>query len=237
MAASPKAELIDLEERLGHYFGRPRLLAEALTHTSFAYENRDSGRPHNERLEFLGDAVLELAVTRRLHRLLPRADEGRLTGLRAGLVNEASLSRIARRIDLGRFIRFGRGEAVSGGADKPSILADALEAVLGAVMVDAGFSSADRVVGNLWRRGLERAARGGEFKDPKTRLQELMQDRERVTPNYRLTGHEGPDHERTFFAEVWADDRRLGRGDGRSKKLAEQAAAEAALTALGEDDD
>ncbi len=234
--------LVELERRLGHFFGRPELLTEALTHASYAFEQAGAGLRDNERLEFLGDAVLELAVTDFLHRLLPQAREGRLTGIRASLVNEPSLYAVAKKIGLGEFVRLGRGEAASGGADKPSILSDALEAVLGAVYLDAGFHAACRVVDRLWGPLLEEAATNRTFKDHKTRLQELMQERRRITPSYRMIGSRGPDHERTFFVEARTAGEVLGRGEGRSKKEAEQMAAKDALENIAakeptEDDD
>ena len=144
-----------LESRLGHFFARPGLLEEALCHRSFAFENPTAPWRENERLEFLGDAVLQLCISRILTRRFPRADEGALTRLRAWLVSEATLAELARGVELGGFLKLGRGEALSGGAEKPSILADALEAVLGAVFLDGGFDPALDTVRRLWGERLE----------------------------------------------------------------------------------
>ncbi len=217
---------------MGYFFARAALLDEALNHRSFVFENQEADLIENERLEFLGDAVLELAVTFLLHQRFPEADEGRLTQLRAWLVNESGVAERARELGLGQFLRLGRGEAASGGADKPSILADALEAVLGAVYLDAGFETVLRLVERLWAPLLTQAAEGLVAKDFKTQLQELMQQRRKMTPHYQVLKCLGPDHDRVFFVEVVLKDRRLGYGTGRSKKEAEQAAAEAALSVL-----
>ena len=226
-----------LERRLSYVFGRPELLSEALSHRSYVFERTSESLADNERLEFLGDAVLELAITALLHRLHPQASEGRLTRLRAHLVNEQTLSILARETGLGRFLKLGRGEAASGGADKPSLLSDALEAVLGAVFLDGGFDAACRVVRRLWGPLLEEDGPGAAHKDHKTRLQELLQEQEGLTPTYALTGSEGPDHERTFQVEVRVRDRVMGAGEGRSKKEAEQEAARVALAGMEETED
>lgn len=222
----------ELENRLGYLFGRPAKLDQALRHSSYAFERGGPEMPDNERLEFLGDAVLELVISDRLHRMLPLAEEGRLTAIRAGLVNERALTEVARRIELGDQIRLGRGEAASGGADKPSILSDCLEAVLGAVFLDGGFSAAREVINRLWSAELEAVARGRVPKDNKTTLQEAVQEQRRITPSYRLTGSRGPDHQRTFFAEVMVGDEVVGQGSGPSKKEAEQEAARQALLTM-----
>ncbi|MBW1713734.1 MAG: ribonuclease III [Deltaproteobacteria bacterium] len=232
-STKPLEDLAPLERRLGHLFARPALLLEALCHRSYVYEQTGTRLRENERLEFLGDAVLELAVTSLLFRRFPWADEGRLTRFRATLVNEQGLSRVAREIGLGRFLLLGRGEAASGGADKPSILADALEALLGAVCLDAGFEAAARLIETLWKPLISQTAADLVLKDYKTRLQEFLQDKERLTPTYRVTKSQGPDHERTFFVEVSLKGQLLGSGQGRSKKEAQQAAAQAALAGLG----
>lgn len=225
----PETAPAGLERRLGHLFGRPGLLARALRHRSFTYEQTHQDLEDNERLEYLGDAVLELAVSHLLLRRNPGEDEGRLTRLRAALVNETSLSLLARRLDLGPHLRLGRGELLSGGADKPSILSNALEAIIGAVFLDAGFETASRLVERLWEPLLDRAVEAPALKDAKTRLQELIQEREKVTPRYRLVRSEGPDHQRVFLVEVKLKRKVLAQGQGRSKKEAEQAAATAAL--------
>jgi len=226
--------LTPLERRLGHFFARPGLLLEALNHRSYVYEHPQAGLRENERLEFLGDAVLELAVTALVSQRHPQADEGRLTRLRAAVVNEASLAELARRLELGPWLCLGRGETINGGADKPSILADAVEAVLGAVFLDAGFEAAREVINRLWGPLLDGAEEEPVLRDGKSRLQEMIQERRGLTPVYRLVASQGPDHRRTFFVEVRAGDQVMGSGQGGSKKEAEQAAAAAALAALEE---
>ncbi len=227
-----KAPLSELEKRLGYFFGRPRLLFQALCHRSYTHEKKHLKLKENERLEFLGDAVLELAVTSLIHTRYPQADEGRLTQLRASLVNEPSLARLGRGLELGRFIRLGKGELSSGGADKPSILSDCLEAVLGAVYLDAGYETAAGLIRDLWQELLAEEPGRMELKDHKTRLQELMQEKAKVTPHYKHLRSEGPDHRRTFYVEVRAGGEALAPGRGGSKKEAEQDAASKAYEAI-----
>jgi ribonuclease-3 len=188
-------------------------------------------------MEFLGDAVLELAVSAYLYKNMLSAKEGRLTAIRAGLVNERALYKVAKSIDLGRFILLGRGEIKSGGFDKTSILSDVMEAVLGAVFLDAGFRAVVEVVNKLWVKMFKLAFKGHIIKDPKTRLQELIQEQYKVTPTYRTVKTEGPDHQRTFYVEVLCKKDILCSGAGSSKKEAEQNAAEKALEKMGYEND
>ena len=218
-----------LEERLGVSFRDADLLDLALTHRSYAYENDVSET--NERLEFLGDAILNLCVTDLLYARFPEYLEGDLAKLRASLVSEPALAMVAGELDLGDAIRLGRGESQSGGRNKPSIKADALEAVLGAVYLDGGISSIRRLVKRLFGARIE-ASVGKEIpKDAKTRLQEIVTRAHGVLPRYRVTGS-GPDHAKHFRAEVFVNDEFQGVGEGRSKKEAEQAAAAQALAVL-----
>jgi ribonuclease-3 len=215
-----------LEAGLGHRFQRPGQLKVAITHRSL-------GEPEqNETLEFLGDAVLSLAISDLLMREFPDAQEGDLSKWRAGLVNAEELARKARRIDLGRWLRLGKGEERSGGRDKEKILASAYEALLGAVYLDAGYEVARRVVEAHFAGDLHREVETPGHRDYKTRLQELTQRLYRETPLYTLTGEHGPDHEKEFVVDLSVGGRVVGRGAGRSKKLAEQAAAMEALAAL-----
>ena len=232
-----RAPLADLERRLGYFFNRPTLLFRALCHRSYTHENLHLGLRENERLEFLGDAVLELAITSFIHYRYPEMNEGRLTQLRAALVNEQSLAGLSRGLDLGRFILLGKGELASGGEGKPSILSDCLEAVMGAVYLDAGYETAAGLVQRLWSRLLREGPGRPALKDHKTMLQELMQEKNKITPNYRHVRSEGPDHCRTFYVEVRARGEALASGRGRSKKEAEQDAAAKAFENLlnGED--
>ena len=217
-----------LEERLGHVFQNRKLLETALTHPSFG---GDHHVPHYQRLEFLGDAVLELAVSRSLYFELPEVDEGKLTRIRAALVREESLNRAARRIGLGEFIRLSVGEERSGGREKPSILSDVMEAVLAAVYLDAGFDEAVRIIGMVLGEELRPEVLKDHL-DAKSRLQELMQ-REGRMPSYDYLSMEGPPHAPVFAYRVMDGEQELGRGSGTSKQSAQQAAARDALKRMG----
>lgn len=223
-----------LETRLGYRFAERDRLTEALTHRSYANEAADPAVVDNERLEFLGDTVLSLAISDCLLRLRPDADEGSLTQLRAELVNAASLARVARTLQLGEVLRLGRGEARSGGSDKDNLLADALEAILGAIFLDGGYQAAAAVIERLFGQALRSPATGSGEADAKTRLQELLQGRRQDRPHYQLVATGGPDHQRHYEVEVLVDGRVLGHGVGGSKKRAEQAAASQALQLLEE---
>ena len=207
------------------------LLTLALTHRSFAYEN--GGLPTNERLEFLGDSVLGIVVTDRLYRSYPTWSEGQLAKLRAAVVNAQALAEVARGLELGRYLRLGRGEETTGGRDKVPILADTFEAVLGAIYLDAGLERAREVIDRLVGPMIVRGAELGAGLDWKTSLQEAAAAAGRGAPEYR-GWHEGPDHAREFSAEVLVDGEVIGRGAGRSKKAAEQQAAERAYLLLTE---
>ena len=231
-ARQADALLVDgLRHRLGLDALDPVQGLAALTHKSYVNEHRDEGAD-NERLEFLGDAVVDLAVSHRLMERFPGADEGELSKLRALLVNEESLARVARHLGLGDLLRMGRGEELTGGRDKSSVLADALEAVLGAVYLSAGLPGAMAVVDRLFGDLLQGVAEGKSGEDWKTRLQELVQTRLRQSPRYRVVSEEGPDHSKTFEVEVTVGTELFARARGRSKKEAEQAAARETLTML-----
>ncbi|MBW3659637.1 MAG: ribonuclease III [Actinobacteria bacterium] len=219
----------ELARELGISFEDPRLLELALTHRSFAFEQ--GGIATNERLEFLGDAVLALVVTDEIFHAHPDAAEGRLAKVRAAAVKTGSLARMARRIGLGRYVRLGKGETNSGGADKDSILADTFEALLGAYYLDQGWEAVDAFVRGLFRERLEELAGRGAALDYKTSLQEYTAATFESMPHYAVTD-EGPDHEKTFTAEVTVDGRAVGHGTGRSKKEAEQEAAREAYLLL-----
>ena len=208
------------------------LLTLALTHRSYAFEQ--GGLPSNERLEFLGDAVLGLVVTDALYRRFADRPEGHLAKIRSGVVSAAALADVARELDLGSFLLLGNGEELTGGRAKASILADALEAVIGAVYLEHGHAVAAAVVMRLVSDRLESAAAHRIGTDWKTCLQERLAELGRLGPEYRVTGR-GPDHAREYSAEVVVDTEVLGRGGGPSKKQAEQNAAEQACHALGVD--
>ncbi|MGA1321456.1 MAG: ribonuclease III [Ilumatobacteraceae bacterium] len=224
-----EAQLRECAEVVGHDFVDWSLLVRALTHSSYSAESPDE--PSNERLEYLGDAVLGLVLADEMYRRHPDFHEGLLTDLRKSVVNETTLGGAARRMGLGRFIRLGRGEEAAGGHDKTSILANAFEAVIGAVHLDAGTEIARRLSLRLLRDDIDAAVPGLRTLDPKTQLQELTQDNELGAPYYEITD-EGPDHEKTFFAEVLIAGRVHGRGSGRTKKAAEQEAAAQAIESL-----
>jgi ribonuclease-3 len=224
-------ELADLIAALGG--GIPADLAErAVTHRSFAYEN--GGLPTNERLEFLGDAVLGLVVTEELYLRYPELPEGQLAKLRAAVVNSRALAGVARGLGVGDYLRLGRGEQGSGGRDKSSILADALEALIGALYLARGAEAARAWVLDAFSDLLDEAAKLGAGLDWKTSLQELAAGRALGVPEYEVD-EAGPDHAKTFTATAVVGGREVGAGEGRSKKEAEQRAAEVAWTALSSD--
>jgi ribonuclease-3 len=218
--------LADLERRLGHVFQRPELAAQALTHRSF-------GTPHNERLEFLGDSLLNCAVATLLYERFPDLPEGDLSRLRAALVNQSSLSEVATGIGLGDRLRLGEGELKSGGFRRPSILADAFEAVLGAVYLDAGFDAVRATVDRAFGDRLEKREGLPLGKDPKTALQEHLQGRKMALPRYVVQRTDGEAHDQTFTVECRVEELELaGVGQGASRRAAEQAAAQSLLEQL-----
>jgi ribonuclease-3 len=219
-----------LEERLEYRFADRVLLAQALTHRSYANESRDPAIVDNERLEFLGDAVLDLIIGHLLLITHSGADEGELSRQRAELVSEPSLARLARELMLGDCLLLGRGEARGGGRAKESLLANTLEALLGAVFLDAGYVVAEGVA-RRWFASSLHAGVGSVGQDCKTRLQEILQAR-RQRPEYLLVAACGPDHQRRYEVEVLAAGAVLGRGEGPTKKRAEQTAARQALELL-----
>lgn len=222
-----------LEGRLGYQL-ESALLVRALTHRSFAYEN--GGLPTNERLEFLGDSVLGLVVTDTLYRIHPDLPEGQLAKLRAAVVNSRALAQVGRGLELGSFIRLGRGEEGTGGRDKASILADTLEAVIGAVYLDQGLDAASELVHRLFDPLIEKSSNLGAGLDWKTSLQELTAAESLGVPEYLVT-ETGPDHEKTFTAAARVGGVSYGTGTGRSKKEAEQQAAETAWRSIRADAD
>lgn len=207
----------------------PQLYSLALTHRSYAYEN--GGLPHNERLEFLGDSVLGVVVTEHLYRTYPDFPEGRLAKLRAAVVNAQSLAAVARDLQLGDELLLGRGEITTGGSDKASILADSLEALFGAVLISNGRDAADRLLHHLFDPLVDQAVTIGAGLDWKTSLQEICAERDLGLPGYRIT-ETGPDHDKRFTAVAVVREQAFAPGNGRSKKQAEQRAAEAAFLAL-----
>ena len=229
MTATAPEQLAHLSARLRHDFLDPSLLTLALTHRSYCAEHDNA--ESNERLELLGDSVVGLAVTDHLYRTLPDRDEGVLAKIRSSVVSEPALAEVAEEIGLGDVLLLGRGELLSGGRSKPSILADAFEAVIGALYIDAGYQAAASVVVQLLSALIDAATVGPGGHDYKTRLQELTAQRFERAPIYVLT-ESGPEHGKRFHATVMIDRQALGTGVGTSKKRAEQAAAQAAWNAL-----
>jgi ribonuclease-3 len=227
--------ILVVQEGLGHEFRDAALLIDALTHSSFAHERSGLARTDNERLEYMGDAVLQWAVSAVLLERFPEATAGELTRRRADLVCEEGLAQIARSVGVGTGLRLGRGEERSGGRDKPRLLASALEACVAAVYLDAGAEAAMLVCRALFEERLEHSPPGA--RDFKTRVQEELQRSGQRPPSYELLSVRGPDHARSFEVAVRLDGRELGRGEGRSKLEAEQAAAERALETLAADTD
>lgn len=229
---APKPRPTEFERALGYVFDNKAVLEKALTHRSYVNEKGLDRNDSNERLEYLGDAVLNLAVSHELVHARPDAAEGDLSRLRASLVNETALCEIAEKVNLGSHVKLGRGEENTGGRAKPSILADALEAVVGAVYLDGGYQPALSLVRTHFSERIAAATAGEPDRDFKTRVQELCQELYKRAPEYRVVRESGPDHEKVFTVEASINGKVLGRGSGRSKKDAAQQAAAAAEAVL-----
>ena len=221
-----------LEARIGYTFHDRRLLQNALMHSSYANENRARGCTSNERLEFLGDSVLGMVTAMRLYRLDPDMPEGELSRLRAELVCEQSLHAVALELGLGSYIRLGHGEARNGGRERPSILADAVEAIIAAIYLDGGLESAQRFILDHILTGLAEGQMH-HVADYKTDLQERVQRKPGQALEYTLLSESGPDHNKSFTMNVLLNGSEIGRGTGRTKKEAEQSAAKSALERMG----
>lgn len=218
-----------IEARLSYRFQRPDLLLQALTHKSFSYEHR-APEFHNEKLEFLGDAVIDLVMGEYLFELFPQDHEGALSKKRASLVNEESLAKLALHLDLPAHMRLGKGESLTGGAAKPRLLASAWEALTGAVYLDGGYDAAKAMLRAAFTPLISEIDPAQDFAaDYKTRVQELAQKLLKAAPTYELVLEEGPAHDRIFTVALKLNNEELSRGSGRSKKMAEQQAAQAAL--------
>ena len=228
------ADLAALQQTLGIWFNDPSLLEQALVHSSYVNENPGT-ITSNERLEFLGDAILGFIIAEELYQRFPQSSEGEMTRLRSSLVRRDALSRMARAISLGNYLYLGRGEEASGGRRKPANLAGALEAIIAAISLDQGLRAARDFVLKLVDKELNKVLSQGIEPDYKSQLQELVQARQQPTPAYRLIEAVGPDHDRRFTVEVRVGDSVLGRGSGKSKKSAEAEAARSALDQLSTD--
>lgn len=219
----------NLERIIGYNFKSRDILEEALTHRSYLNENQSWGKPHNERLEFLGDAVLELSATQFLYLAYPKEPEGRLTSIRAALVNFQMLAEVAGEINLGDFMYLSRGEARDNGRARQVILANAMEALIGAIYLDGGTEEAFKFVERFVMKHLARVMENRLYKDPKSQLQEKVQDEYKITPQYKVLDELGPDHNKVFKVAVYAGKEKLGEGAGPSKQEAEAEAAAQAL--------
>lgn len=220
-----------LEKNLKVIFRNKELLQTALVHRSYINEHKNFPSPHNERLEFLGDAVLELVVTEHLYRNYPNP-EGELTNFRSSLVNHRILSDIAKRLEIGDYILLSRGEAKDTGRARQVILANAIEAVIGAMYLDSGFEVCKGFIDREILIELSSILAEGSYVDPKSQLQELIQEREGITPIYKVLGESGPDHNKLFEVGVFISDKIVGRGQGHSKQDGEISAAADALKQL-----
>ena len=220
------------QERIGYHFRDSGLLLRALTHPSYVNEHPEDEIGDNQRLEFLGDAVLDFVAGAWVYRHYPDFDEGRMTRLRVSLVRTETLARLARQVGIGEALRLGRGEEEAGGRERDANLCDAFEAVMGALYLDSGLAVAEAFVEPLIGPVAEATLAAEADLDAKSRLQEWSQAELGITPHYRIVAERGPDHAKTFVAEVLLGKQVAGRGSGRSKQAAEQAAARAAWESL-----
>jgi ribonuclease-3 len=220
---------LKLQEQIGIKFNNDNLLNEALTHRSYINENPSWNLPHNERLEFLGDAVLELIVTDFLYKTYQSYDEGRLTSIRAALVNYQALSKSARILGVEDFLLMSKGEARDTGKAREVILANAFEALLGAIYLDSGYDKAQKFVNDHVLSGVEDIVKMNLDKDAKSLFQEVAQERFKITPSYKVIDESGPDHHKTFIVGVYLDENKIAEGSGLSKQEAELEAARKGL--------
>jgi len=223
------SNIYKLQKTIGYNFNNIETLLMALTHSSFANENRNDGFESNERLEFLGDSVLSLVISENIFKKYENLSEGEMTKTRANIVCEASLMKCSLEIGLGEYLLLGKGEELSGGRKRASILSDAFEALIGAIYVDGGFESAKAFINSKMENLIIDSVRGAIFHDYKTQLQEIVQKSGEHTVSYKILNEKGPDHNKTFVSQVSINDMVVGTGEGKSKKEAEQNAAKAAL--------
>ena len=220
-------QLKHLQEKIGYTFKNEELLIKAMTHSSYANERQKGADGNNERLEFLGDSLLGMSAALLIYGIKPELSEGKMTKLRAELVCERSLADIAAQLDLGSYMLLGRGEKTGGGRSRPSILSDAFEAMLGAMYLDGGLKPVDKLIAKYFTPLLDNP--GNSYKDYKTNLQEVIQEKPGQKLEYEITGQQGPDHEKLFTVDVKINYKVIGTGTGKSKKAAEQSAAKSAL--------
>lgn len=226
-----ETELVKLEKILGVEFIDKNYLLSAITHRSYLNEHKEATQEHNERLEFLGDAVLELVVTDYLYQKYPEKPEGELTAVRAALVNTVSLAESAQKLGLNDFMLMSKGEAKDTGRARQYILANAFESCIGAIYLDQGYDAAKKFIGEQLFNKTDKIVEKKLWQDAKSRFQELAQDKVSITPSYEMLSQEGPDHDRMFTIGVFLRDEKVAEGKGRSKQEAEQDAAEKAIEA------
>lgn len=224
--------LPEFEKAIGYVFKDKKHILTALTHSSYANENRGERPEYNERLEFLGDAVLNISISEKIFKQHTTMPEGELTKLRASIVCESSLEKCATRIQIGEYLLLGKGEELSGGRNRTSILSDAFEALIGAIYLDSGLEAAKVFIYSQMDSIIEGSVRGNAFTDYKTQLQERIQKGNESRVTYEIIEEKGPDHNKTFVIRVLINERVAGTGEGRSKKEAEQSAAQQALESI-----
>ncbi|TDT61607.1 ribonuclease III [Fonticella tunisiensis] len=228
-----KNQLLKFQERLGINFENLYILNTALTHSSYAHQYNLKYNDHNERLEFLGDSVLSVIVSEYLYRKYKNKQEGKLSRIRAGVVCEGSLAEVARKLEINKYILIGKGEELSGGRDKDSLLADACEAIIAAIYLDKGLEAARNFVLKYLTDKIDVIVKDHNYNDYKSKLQEYVQRNLLSTIEYKVVSESGPAHDRTFHIDVYLDNKCFGKGTGKSKKEAEQRAAREALNKLG----
>ena len=226
-------DFVTFETKIGYVFKDKRLLAQAFTHRSYLNENRAAGREHNERLEFLGDAVLELVVTEFLYAKYPEKPEGELTAFRAALVNTQSISDGATKLGMNEYLLLSRGEARDTGRARQIILANAFEALIGALYLDGGYESAQKFIAEQLFPKTDEVVEKRLWQDAKSRLQEVAQELSGITPKYELLNQTGPDHNKQFVVGAYIGSEKIATGEGHSKQEAEQDAAQKALAVKG----
>lgn len=227
------AELTAFETKLGHSFNDKRLLETAFTHRSYLNENRGVGREHNERLEFLGDAVLELVVTEFLYAKYPEKPEGELTAFRAALVNTQSIADAGTKLGINEYLMLSKGESKDMGRARLIILANAFEALIGALYLDSGYETAKKFIADQLFHKTDDVVANRLWQDAKSKLQEVAQEKNGITPTYQVMSQTGPDHDKVFIIGAFIGTEKLAIGEGRSKQEAEQDAAQKALAAKG----
>jgi len=225
-----------LENNIGYVYKDKSKAFQAITHSSYAYEHRHEGLSSNERLEFLGDSVLNFLITKKLFKEVSDMPEGEMSKLRASVVSEASLSQSAKKLNVGEVLLLGKGEEIMGGRKRPSILADAVEAIIGSIYLDRGLEAADEFVSRFLKENFEKAIKGTLFCDYKTKLQEEVQKGNNHSIKYTVIAESGPDHDKVFTVAVFVNGEQLGQGTGKTKKEAEQKAAGDALNRLKAED-